>query len=241
MDLKETDAVDPSSHWYYQSKLAVIGETVERHSPRVRTLLDVGAGAGYFAGALAERWRLASAVCVDPNYAEPRREAPPLTFVRTYDGPGADLLLFTDVLEHVDEPDALLREYTDRLAAPATVVITVPAFQALWSAHDVFLEHRRRYRLHEVVDLARGVGLEVLETRYLFAAIFPLAFLVRRLRRGGAPRSDMRPVPPVLNALLLRLVRLEHWLLRQRVCGLTAMVVARTPGRPGAGRHTSSS
>lgn len=228
MDLLEAGRVDPTDHWYYQAKLAAIAEAVERLSPGVRSLLDVGAGSAFFTRALAERWNLSSAIAVDPNYEVPRREDPPVTFLREYHGPGADLLLFGDVLEHVDRPEILLRSYVDCLETPATVVITVPAFPSLWSAHDEYLGHRRRYRLEELVDLARSEGLEVMEARYLFASIFPVAFVVRRLRRGGQPSSDMRPVPRPLNWLLRRILLLEHRLIRQRLVGLTAIVVARS-------------
>ena len=52
--------------------------------------------------------------------------------------------MIADVLEHVDDDLALLRQYAAKLGEGGRIVITVPAFSFLWSGHDVFLEHRRR-------------------------------------------------------------------------------------------------
>ena len=73
----------------------------------------------------------------------------------------ADLLLYMDVLEHVDDDLGLLTAYLDQLERGGRVLITVPAFDFLWSNHDIFLEHKRRYTLKQVEalnGLASGQG-----------------------------------------------------------------------------------
>lgn len=229
MDLKEGGLVDPERHWYYRTKLEAIARIVESVGQPGRWLIDVGAGSGFFARGLVERWRLAGATCVDPNYSDDRRDAGPIRFRRTWDGGPADLALFIDVLEHVDDDVGLLAGYVERLTAGALVVVSVPAFRSLWGPHDEFLEHRRRYRLSEVVDLCDAAGLEVLASRYLFGLLFPIAWLVRRLTRlrPGEARSDMRPLPLVLDRVLAVILGLEHRLLHQGVAGLSAVVVGR--------------
>src|SRR3546814_19735603 len=69
-----------------------------------------------------------------------------------------------DVLEHVEDDAGLLRTYLDKAPPQAQAVITVPAFQFLWSHHDVFLEHHRRYTLKtlsRVVERAGAVPLRM--------------------------------------------------------------------------------
>src|SRR3546814_17446878 len=67
-------------------------------------------------------------------------DAKPLRFRREIATSDADLLLLMDVLEHVEDAAGLLRTYLDKAPPQAQAVITVPAFQFLWSHHDVFLD-----------------------------------------------------------------------------------------------------
>lgn len=231
MDLKELDLVDPSTHWYYQSKLVGIREILGNQLRSGMRIIDVGAGSGFFSIALAEDLTDMAVVCVDPHYeAETSRDGGSLRFVREIDEPVADLYLFIDVLEHVDDDLALLCSYTASAPVGATVVVSVPAFQSLWSSHDVFLEHRRRYRLNEVEQLVSDAGIKVTKARYLFSSIFPAAWLVRRLRTADSPRSDMKPAHTLINNLLTRLLSVEHRVFSNRLFGLSAVVVGVVDG-----------
>jgi 2-polyprenyl-3-methyl-5-hydroxy-6-metoxy-1,4-benzoquinol methylase len=226
MDLKELDLVDPSTHWYYQAKLAGIRYMVHHHLFDGMRITDVGAGSGFFSIALAEGLGSPSVTCVDPHYPEERTERNgSLRFVRSLDKPIGDLYLFIDVLEHVDDDLSLLRQYVDFAPTGSVVVISVPAFQSLWSAHDVFLEHRRRYRMRAVKRLAEESGIEVTDARYLFGSIFPIAWSIRRMRRLKEPRSDMKAASPVVNKLLKRLLTVEHRLVTNRIFGLSIVVM----------------
>lgn len=227
MDLKELDLVDPSVHWYYQAKLVGIQAMISRHLGGGMKIVDVGAGSGFFSLAIADELSDTTVTCVDPHYPdETLREDGPIRFVRSLSDPSADLYLFIDVLEHVDDDLSLLREYVEAAPKGALVVISVPAFQSLWSGHDVFLEHKRRYRLKEVEDLAQEAGLRVEQSRYLFASVFPLAWLMRRIRRSREATSDMKAASPAVNQLLTRILKVEHRRIWNSWFGLSAVVVA---------------
>jgi len=226
VDLKELDLVDPSTHWYYQAKLSGIRNMVQRYLVDGMRIIDVGAGSGFFSIALANGLSSPSIVCLDPHYSDERTEqGGALRFVRSLDEPIGDLYLFIDVLEHVDDDLSLLRQYVDYAPTGSVVVVSVPAFQSLWSAHDVFLEHRRRYRMQAVKRLAEESGIEVTDARYLFGSIFPAAWLIRRIRRSKEPRSDMKTASSVVNKLLTRLLIAEHRILENRLFGLSVVVV----------------
>ncbi|HEX6831950.1 MAG TPA: hypothetical protein VF132_00340, partial [Rudaea sp.] len=114
----------------------------------------------------------------------------------------------------------------------ATFVISVPAFRFMWSPHDDFLGHKRRYTLAQIERVVRACGLELQASSYFYAAVFPAAFAVRmthRLLRGSAAaRSDLKthsaPVAWLLHALCAgELALLPH----NRWFGLTAFCVAR--------------
>ena len=231
MDLKERASVDPWTHWYYLAKFEAIRRHVQDLQHQVSKVIDVGAGSGFFSLALTRGCRDVDVVCVDPNYPEEelgRHDG--ATFVHEVEPwvvSQADTLLFVDVLEHVDDDRSLLARYVDAAATGCVVLVSVPAFMSLWSPHDVFLEHRRRYRLREIERVVRDAGLEVVSAQYLFGSILPMVWVARRLRRGGAPSSDMRPTSRPVNWILKQSLTLEHRLFRNTLGGLSAFVVAR--------------
>lgn len=232
MDLKEEAALGASidSHWYYISKSRVVEEHVKG---RGLSLLDVGAGAGWFSRRLLARGLAREAICVDPGYPVDRDETPGgkrLAFRRGVETIDADVILLMDVLEHVDDDVGLLSSYACRAKPGTEVLITVPAFAFLWSAHDVYLEHRRRYTLAGLRETVRAAGLTEVSAHYYFASIFPAALIVRLLGRFRQPsRSDMRPAPAWLNRVLLAILSAERTLMRaNRAFGLTVVCHCRT-------------
>lgn len=245
MDLKEQDILGDriASHWYYRSKgramLRFLGD-VERAS-----ILDVGAGSGVFSRMLIDRGGTNASCCVDIGYADDSVETGPgwrIDFRRAIDGSDADLALLMDVLEHVEDDVGLLKSYADLLKPGAHVLITVPAFQALWSAHDVFLEHHRRYTLPQIEGVARAAGLEIVRGAYFFGGLLPLAALMRlkerRAMEQGAlqPKSSLKLHHPVVNGLMNFVHLLELPFMRlNRLGGLSAFCLARKPATAAQG------
>ena len=238
MDLKEQDALggDAAQHWYYRAKAAALDRVV---GPTPGPVLDVGAGAGFFARHLLQRGA-PSAVCVDPGYDSDRDEAVdgrPLSFRRApYSGP-VSLILMMDVLEHVDDDVGLARSVISAAAPGTRVVVTVPAFQWMWSEHDVFLEHRRRYTLAGIQRVLAAAGLHTEGGRYLYGFVLPLAAAMRVPARlvaqlSGRPlaaRGQMQAVSPIINTMLSAVCRLEALLPGNSVAGLTAITWGRVP------------
>lgn len=240
MDLKEIDILgdELSRHWYYVSKgRAVTGLLADRHFDE---LLDVGAGSGVFSRQLLDGNICDRAVCVDTSYPSDYDEyhgGKLLAMRRSFDAQTPALLLMMDVLEHVEDDLGLLRHYTDRMKSGGLVLVTVPAFQFLWSGHDVFLEHYRRYTLKEVHSLLHKAGLQPISERYFFGLLFPVAAAlrlwdrVRSRRTGTAPKSALHPAPAWLNKLLTNLHDFERSSLFRinRFAGLSVVCLARKP------------
>ena len=227
MDLKEEAALGAAidSHWYYVSKSRAVEAHVQGRGLR---LLDVGAGSGWFSRRFLERGIADHAVCVDPGYAGEREESigpRRLSFRRSIETSDADLVLLMDVLEHVDDDVGLLSFYAARARPGTAFIITVPAFAFLWSAHDEFLEHRRRYTRSGLREVVRAAGLTEVSTHYYFASIFPVAVIVRWLGRFRSPsRSDLKPAPAWLNRLLLAVLSAERRFMRlNRAFGLSVV------------------
>jgi hypothetical protein len=103
-----------------------------------------------------------------------------------------------NVLEHVNDDAGLLRSVIDTPAVGILVFIAVPAFAFLRSAHDVFLNHRRRYTRAMLQVTKKVAGLQEIWVRYFYEAILLISAPVRLLRRGMNPEteSDLRLVLP---------------------------------------------
>ena len=234
MDLKELEILGSQapSHWYYQAKYKALTKVVGGATG----VLDVGSGSGLFPRRMLEDDSASWAVCVDPGYATDRDEivnGKPFGFRRSIDTTQADLVLMMDVLEHVSDDVALVREYVDKVASGTRFLVTVPAFSWLWSGHDDFLEHYRRYTIAGLDrSLSRG-GLIVDKKFYYYGLLFPIAAtsrLASRLRGSKKPGSALKPVHPLVNSMLLAACRMELPFFQMNgIAGLTAMALARKP------------
>lgn len=236
MDLKESalGGRDAASHWYYRSKAAAMMRSLR--GTRINSVLDVGAGSGYFARHLLERGAAQSALCVDIGYADDRDESVcgrTLSLRRSFDRTDADLVLLMDVLEHVDDDVGLLTSVVARASSrEVRFLLTVPAHQWLWSPHDVFLGHRRRYTLRMLEEVAQRAGLRVVSSHYYFALVLPLAMATRwwhriAVRVDAAPKSQLVPHGTCVNWALAVACAAELPLTQfNRLAGLSAFCLA---------------
>jgi SAM-dependent methyltransferase len=143
------------------------------------------------------------------------------------------LIVALDVLEHLEHPEQAMAILRARLRPGGWFVATVPAFNELWTAHDVVNHHFRRFRLQEIETLVRSSGLTVVEGRYLFVWLAAVKWLVARKERVLRPVVTPAEVPAApINAAALALTRLEQRLVgrAQPPFGSSAIVVARAPG-----------
>jgi 2-polyprenyl-3-methyl-5-hydroxy-6-metoxy-1,4-benzoquinol methylase len=221
MDLKEEEVLGDAihDHWYYRAKARLLAASVGEAD----TVLDVGAGSGFFSRWLLRSGRARKAICVDPNYECDRDETEagrPIMFRRSIEASDADLVLMMDVLEHVDDDRGLLASYLALARPGAKCFITVPAFQSLWSAHDVFLEHKRRYALPQLERTVRDAGAQVVRSHYYYGAVLPLAAGMRWMRRNSeATQSDLKRHSAVANAVLSQICRMEQAVMRWNKLG----------------------
>jgi hypothetical protein len=94
-----------------------------------------------------------------------------------------DAVMLMDVLEHVYNDNEFLIKITKRLSANALIVITVPAFQFLFSNHDVFLKHQRRYNRSQLITLLRSKNITVDKCHYFYTSLFFARLLILPLTK----------------------------------------------------------
>ena len=124
------------------------------------------------------------------------------------------------------------------MAPGARLVVTVPAYQALWSSHDVSHMHHRRYRTGMLTSAAESAGLRTIRTSYFNSTLFPVAATVRLADRARGAKGDVSHLqmsPEVINRPLTEVMRAEGRLIargRRLPFGLSLLGVFEQP--PGA-------
>lgn len=234
MDLKETDILgdDIDKHWYYRSKAMAIIRLIE--GVPSKRILDVGAGSGFFSRYLLSSTSSKESWCVDTSYKadfDENHACKIIHYRRSIGAVSVDLVLLMDVLEHVDDDVELLKKYVDKVPRGCQFLISVPAFQFLWSGHDDFLDHKRRYTLNQLETTVREAGLNVKRGSYYFGGVFPIAALLRLAQtvggRNTAARSQLSKHTPIVNGILKLICYAELPIMRlNRLAGLTAFCLA---------------
>lgn len=219
----------------------VIAECIANGSSGLRVIGDFGCGSGGMWVALKDwgkvigidRSPLAMSLCRSKGYtglAMGAVEKLPL-------GTAAlDVVVMTDVLEHVQDDALAIRECARVLRPGGVLILTVPALPFLYSQHDRVLGHFRRYSRRRLVHLLRQSNLQVERITYFNAIFAPLIVvwrLFRPLLNGGVPRADPLDLPGVLNLVGLWGMTLERWALRRvnLPLGLSLLCVATNSAR----------
>jgi SAM-dependent methyltransferase len=207
-------------HWWWRARSRLIVDLLRRLEPAQhwKTILDIGCGDGLFFPALAQ---FGDVEGVEPfaelvNPANPYRN-------RISTGPFDEhyrpdkqfsLILMLDVLEHIKDAATALRHAVSLLEPNGKFVITVPAFMALWTNHDVMNQHFVRYTKSSFRKVAQQAGLRIDEERYLYHWTCPVKLGIGLTER--VLRTDPRPaeVPSfAVNESLFWISRIEQKIL----------------------------
>ncbi len=126
-----------------------------------------------------------------------------------------DLILASDILEHLDEDTVGIREIYRTLKREGKVLFTVPAFRSLWGVQDIVGMHRRRYSKKELVRKIEGEGFKILRSSYFnFFLFFPI-LIGRRIiyLLGLRIKSENEINFPLINFFLKMVFSIEpHYL-----------------------------
>jgi SAM-dependent methyltransferase len=228
------------AHWWYTGRRKILAGFVEaicgQVTDRRPRILDVGCGTGANLLMLSE-YGDAEGVDISEDALAFCRERG-LDKVRLgageqlpYEDGTFDLVTALDVVEHMDDDLAGLREMRRVLRPGGRVLLFVPTFMFLWGLQDDVSNHRRRYRLPELRRVLEQAGFEIERTTYANITFFLPILVMRQLMRltGLKAESENNINVSALNGVLGSVFGAESWLLRvmNLPFGVSGLCVAR--------------
>lgn len=223
-------AAHDSTHWWYRARRDILADYLTRYGelPKDARLLEIGCGTGHNLPMLA-RFGAVDAIEIDEAaraIASERLGKPvgsaPLPALTGVPRGGYDLIAVLDVVEHIEDDVAALEAMAECLAPGGKILITVPAHQWMWSAHDVVNHHHRRYSKKTLAAAIARAGLSHNGLRWFNSLLFPAAVAARVAGRlTGKDDSDDSPPAKPLNTAF------------EAIFGLERHLVGRMPLPPG--------
>jgi SAM-dependent methyltransferase len=211
--------------WYFRSLHRHVGRELDARLGTRAAVLDAGCGTGGLIRRLAPArpgWAW-SAVDVSPLAIGLARARVPTTVdlreasveALPFGDASFDAVVSADVLYHVDDDGAALREYFRVLRPGGVVVLNLPAYAWLWSYHDTAVHSRRRYGRHGTLTKLRAAGFAGVRATHWNTLPFPFIVVRRKLLPAAGKGSDVRLGSAPAEAVLGALMWLEHaWVRR---------------------------
>lgn len=215
-----------SRHWWFCGRRAILTQIIGSFDlPQNSRILEVGCGTG---GNLEMLGKFGNVSALEMDEAA-RAIASEKTSGRFDIRAGCcpdkipfteqkfDLICIFDVLEHIDKDTETLLSVGKLLKKNGRILVTVPAYQWLYGAHDIFLHHKRRYTANQLQKKITAANLKACKISYFNILLFPLAAIVRLKDRwlGNATASGTKVPPLIINILFRKLFGFERFLLQR--------------------------
>ena len=207
-------------HWWYRGRRTVLdGVIAGLELPTPARVLDAGCGSGRNMIELARLGSVTGVELSETSVALAReRDAGEVISGSVLEMPfpddSFDLAVSLDVIEHLEDDLGALRELRRAVAPGGALLVTVPAYQWLWSGHDEINHHHRRYTRRSLQRVAEQAGWRQLRTTYFNSLLLPVAIVLRVLDRVNRAKTtetslDLWIPPAPVNWLLERPLALE--------------------------------
>ena len=239
-------ATQAQVHWWYRARRALVTQMLAGELPPAARVIDVGCGTGdnlptldsvSGGGAVVGVELSPYAVRHAPRSARDGIRAGVARAERLpFPDACADLVTSMDVIEHLDD-GAALADYHRVVRPGGKLLLTVPAYQWLWSDHDVWAAHLRRYNRSTLVAAVERSGFHPRRITYFNSFLVPPAAVLRRTPARHLVKGEQDEVgaaSPAVDRVMTGLATLERrWARHRRVpFGLSIACLADRPGNP---------
>lgn len=240
---KELAELEEGNFWFCARNKLILW-ALHKYSPELTSFLEIGCGTGFVISATSKQFpgiRLLGSEYLEEGLVYARQRVPGAEFTQMdarhipYESE-LDAIGAFDVLEHIEEDEAVLQQICKALKPGGIVLITVPQHRWLWSPVDEYACHVRRYGVDELHQIVRKAGLEIIRSTSFVSTLLPAMCLSRLLQSNKTNMSiddvaGLR-VNPILNKLFEWLLNFELALIRigaSLPVGGSRLLVARKP------------
>ena len=208
-------------HWWYRARREILSDLIRRETrlPAGAKILEIGCGTGHNLAMLGQFGHVDGIELDDEARAlSEERLGRKVMNARLPELAGVpdthyDLIGAFDVIEHIDDDAAALASIATKLKPGGKFVMTVPAHQWMWTAHDVVNHHKRRYSRRSLKALIERSPMKLDNIGYFNSLLFPLAVAERAASKlRGREDADVKLPPAPLNATLEAIFRAERYL-----------------------------
>lgn len=226
-------------YWWYRGVRTLLRTWLNRYAPRPALILDGGCGTGANLQ-LLQQYGTALGIDIAEvaiDFCRARGIAPnnlalasltELPFPNNF----FDVVISLEVICNIADDQRAFDEIARVLKPGGRAIVQVPAYQWLWSRHDVAVGHQRRYAARDVRAKLLRAGMHIERLTHANVLMLPVIAarrLLRRLYTDATIRSDLTPLPRVLNALLGAFYIAEMQLVARvdMPCGVSLIALAR--------------
>jgi SAM-dependent methyltransferase len=210
------------NYWWYRGLRALLRDLLARYAPRDATILDAGCGTGANLKMLQSYGRAigidiseqALAFCHARGIPQDRALLASVTDL-PFEDSLFDLAVSFDVICNIADDVSAFAEVARVLKPGGRFIVQLPAYQWLWSAHDVAVGHQRRYDARSAREKLTRAGLRVERIMHTNSLFLPFVAIERVVRRRDIHNSDVvesdlqMQLPRVLNSSLAALYGIE--------------------------------
>lgn len=224
-------------HWWFVGRRKIIESVLDKFYKKSASnkILEIGCGTGgnlpllskYGALTAIELYDEAIEIAAKRNICPVYKGSLPdnIQLENKY-----DLICMLDVLEHIEDDSGALNNLASQLNSNGMLLITVPAYMFLWSAHDEIHHHQRRYTRKELEGIIMKSGLKIKYSTYFNTLLFPLVYSARLAGKlvNKNQASDANMPSPIVNLILQSIFQLEKLILRliSLPFGVSVLIIA---------------
>ena len=217
-----------TSHWWFVGRRKIINTFIKNHISKKNNLqiLEAGCGTGGNLELLSNYGTLFAFEkepgALDKSIFTSKQINKKILLKRgsfpddiPFDDNQFDLVCILDVLEHIEDDENALAKLRSKLKPGGYLLITVPAYQWLWSQHDEMNHHKRRYNSRSLKKVINKNNFDYIKLTYFNSILFPIAAFVRLLNLEKNLSNNPKEFKPgIINSLLKNIFLIENYLLK---------------------------
>ncbi len=208
-----------SANFWFRVRNEIIIWALKKYAPNFNNFLEIGCGTGYVLSGIKKQFPSAklsgSEIFLEglkfaaermPTTELFQMDARKIPFNEEFDAVG-----IFDVLEHIEEDEAVLSQIYKSLKSAGLIIITIPQHDWLWSITDEYAFHKRRYSADEIEKKVQAAGFKIVRSTSFVTTLLPLVYISRLLRKKKEkfdPTAELS-INPKINFFLQKILEIE--------------------------------